>query len=525
MEKNWKRTGDVRDRIEYRSACRQANRLIRESRRKFFEDRIHASSDSKQRWSTIKQLLHPRGSQSTCGNNNGTAHFSEILSSYFVDKIKSIKNEISKKLAGLVPDPFAWDVVFHGEKLVDLNPVSPTEVLRLPSSLPGKTSPLDVIPTSLLKNCTDIFVPIIVRLANLSFGEGKFPSKFARAQVTPILKKDGLDPEIPSNYRPISNLNTLSKILERLFLSRLKIHINNSGRTNMYQSAYKQYHNTEMAVLKILDDIYAAVDDKKVTCLAALDLSAAFDTLEHEKLLARLRNSYGLDGSALSWITTYLHDRSQWIKYDDVVSPSTKCEFGIPQGSVLGPILFSLFVAPIADLISSHGLSFHQFADDTQLYVSVIPKSPQTSLVILDKCSRALLEWFSNNGLALNLTKSEVLFCGTRANIDTTHQIRSVLVAGCETEPSDTIKSLGITLDGQLSFDKHVDGICRTAHFHIRALKHIRRTLSVDCAKSVSSAFDASLGRGWTTVTEFSTVCQPRTLKNYKWCRTLWRVL
>ena len=274
-----------------------------------------------------------------------------------------------KKLAGLVPDPFAWDVVFHGEKLVDLNSLSPTEVLRLVSSLPGKTSPLGVIPTSLLKNCTDIFVPIIVWLANLSFGEGKFPSKFARAQVTPILKKNGLDPEIPSNYWPISNLNTFSKILERLFLSRLKMHINDTGQTNIYQSAYKQFHNTETAVLKILDDIYAAVDDKKVTCLAA------FDTLEHETLLARLRNSYGLDGSALSWITTYLQDRSQWIKYDDVVSQSTKCEFGVPQGSVLGPILFSLFVAPIADLIFSHGLSFHQFADDTQLYVSVIWRS------------------------------------------------------------------------------------------------------------------------------------------------------
>ena len=277
-------------------------------------------------------------------------------------------------------------MVFHGEKLIELNYVSSTEVLRLLNSLPGKTSPLDVIPTSLLKNCTDIFVPIIARLANLSFKEGKFPSRFARAQVTPILKKDGLDPEIPSNYRPISNLNTISKILERLFLSRLKIHVNDSGRTNIYQSAYKQFHNTETAVLKILDDIYAAADDKKVQCLAALDLSAAFDTLEHETLLTRLRNSYGLDGTALSWITTYLHNRSQWITYDDLVSPATMCEFGVPQGSVLGPILFSLFVAPIAELISSHGLSFHQFADDTQLYVSVIPKSPQTSLDILDKC-------------------------------------------------------------------------------------------------------------------------------------------
>ena len=100
------------------------------------------------------------------------------------------------------------------------------------------------------------------------------------------------------------------------------------------------------------------------------------------------------------------------------------------------------FVAPIADLISSHGLSFHQFADDTQLYVSVIPKSPQASLDILDKCSCPLLVWFSDNGLALNPTKSEVLFCGIRVNVDTTHQIQSVQVASCGIEPPDTIKRL-----------------------------------------------------------------------------------
>ena len=113
-------------------------------------------------------------------------------------------------------------------------------------------------------------------------------------------------------------------------------------------------------------------------------------------------------------------------------------------------------------------------------------------MYVWDCLEKGEFEVPNHHSLSCSPTKSEVLFCGTRANIDTTHWIRSVLVAGCEIEPSDTIKSLGITLDGQLNFDKHVDGVCRMAHFHIRALKHIRRTLSVDCAKSVSSAIVGS---------------------------------
>ena len=143
---------------------------------------------------------------------------------------------------------------------------------------------------------------------------------------------------------------------------------------------------------------------------------------------------------------------------------------GFPQGSVLLPILFSLFISPVAGVISNSSVSFHQFADDTQLYIGVDPKSIVESLDILDKCSRAVLDWFTNNGLTLNPSKSEVLFMGTRTKLHFVGNIAKVSVTGCDIFPAESIKNLGVTLDSELSLCKHVGNICKTSHYHIRAL-------------------------------------------------------
>ena len=165
--------------------------------------------------------------------------------------------------------------------------------------MPSKSSPLDYLPTTLLKSCSDVFAPIVCTLANLSFSEGRFPTSFKLAQILPLLKKPGTDTDVPANYRPISNLNSLSKILEKLFSSRLKNHVKLSPNLNPFQSAYRQYHSTETALLKILNDVYTSVDGKKITILVSLDLSAAFDTLEHSTLLQRLENTFGVSGQTL----------------------------------------------------------------------------------------------------------------------------------------------------------------------------------------------------------------------------------
>ena len=162
----------------------------------------------------------------------------------------------------------------------------------------SKSSPLDYVSTSLLKSCASTFSILISHLANLSFDQAAFPSKFKHALITLLLKKPGLSKSDPSNFRPISNLNTIGKILERLALARLLPHLSISPSFSPLQSAYRKFHSTETALLKLTNDIMDAIDSGKVTILAALDMSAAFDTLDHTTLLHRLEHTFGLSGTA-----------------------------------------------------------------------------------------------------------------------------------------------------------------------------------------------------------------------------------
>ena len=159
-------------------------------------------------------------------------------------------SSIQAKLVGSTVDPYTYDQPYNGSSLDDLPAVTPEEVARILTEMPCKSSPMDFIPTSLLKSCSDFYAPIIARLANLSFAESQFPTNFKRAQITPLLKKEGLDNDSPANYRPISNLNTKSKIIENLFLNRLKHHISLLPDVCVFQSAYKAGHFTEIALLK-----------------------------------------------------------------------------------------------------------------------------------------------------------------------------------------------------------------------------------------------------------------------------------
>ena len=296
----------------------------------------------------------------------------------------------------------------------------------------------------------------------------------------------------PASYRPISNLNTISKILERLFLVRLAPQICKSPCYNIFQSAYRKFHNTETALLKLLNDVYHAIDGRKITVLIALDLSAAFDTLDHTTILHRLQRSFGITGSALSWLTTYLDGRSQFVKVGDARSSTLRSFIGVPQGSVLGPNLFSCYVAPIARLISSFGVQFHKYADDTQLYIGVSPANMAVTADILERCTTALEDWFGHNGMCLNPAKSEVLVLGTRQNLAKLNDNQSFTISGCSVKPVEKIKNFGVTLDSTLSFDAHVGAVCKASHYHIRALRHIRRTLSTELAKTVACAIIGS---------------------------------
>ena len=163
------------------------------------------------------------------------------------------------------------------------------------------------MPTFLLKECLDVLLKCITKIINNSLTTGEVPQCFKKALINPLLKKSGIDSEELSNFRPVSNLPFLSKILEKVVLKRLMSHVSHNHLSETLQSAYKANHSTEIALLKVLTDMLNFIDQKKVCLISLLDLSAAFDTIDHSVLITRLNRTFGITGTALDWFTSYLH--------------------------------------------------------------------------------------------------------------------------------------------------------------------------------------------------------------------------
>ena len=390
------------------------------------------------------------------------------------------------------PQPLPAEPVHSGPTLQTLSSVTTLEVAKILLCLRPKSSALDYIPTSLIKSCPNVFSILIAKLANMSFQEGCFPQSFKTALVTPLIKKPNLDSSNLANFRPISNLNNISKILERLFLSRLQPHVLLSPNFNPLQSAYRRSHSTETALLCTLDHVFHSADCGQSTLLVSLDLSAAFDTIDHAILTSRLQNTFGLTGPALSWILSYLSNRCQVVKLGKHSSSPQACESGVPQGSVLGPLLFTIYVSPIASLLSQLGVCQHQYADNTQLHIAISASSAAANLKVLESALSSLSFWFSQNCLALNPEKSDAILLGTEKRNSTLSGINTINVAGSTVPLAQSIKLFGVTLDNSLTFHKHVSLISQSCFYHIKALRHLRHTLDTHTASLIAHALVSS---------------------------------
>ncbi|RUS75909.1 hypothetical protein EGW08_016322 [Elysia chlorotica] len=266
-----------------------------------------------------------------------------------------------------------------------------------------------------------------------------------------------------NNYRPVSNLNFLSKVLERLVSSRLKAYLTREGLASNFQSAYRECHSTETALLRVHNDIIRWADQKHCTALVLLDLSAAFDTIDQDLLLHRLRTYFGIKGKALEWIASYLTERSQSVQIFSSASCSSSSTgavtstavplcYGVPQGSVLGPVLFTLYTTPLSDIIEKHELHHHLYADDTQVYIPISEGNEDQQAVKIKNCLNEIKDWMLVNKLKLNDNKTEIMLLGTnqqRANI--AFDCLEIGNATISIESTKAIRNLGFYFDPDLS--------------------------------------------------------------------------
>ena len=325
-----------------------------------------------------------------------------------------------------------------------------------------------------MKSLDITLVPIICRIVNVSLTTGILPTSEKKAAITPVLKKPGLDPNVLLNYRPISCPTFLSKFIERVVFNRINTYISHFSLQSPFQSAYRKHFSTETALVKFFSDVAVASDSHKLSLVVSLDLSSAFDTVEHSILLDRLYKRFGIRDTALSWLTSFLSDRSFCVSINNSISPVSRAPYGVPQGSVLGPLLYSLFVTPISDVVSYYGLQHFIYADDLTIYFAFDPLNPCNYLENLQNCLDHVFDWFSSNRLKINPDKSVVFLAGSK------HALRNVnffdvFVCDNNLPVSCSVKLLGVTFDRFLSFDDHVSKIRRKCFLHLRNLYRIRK--------------------------------------------------
>jgi hypothetical protein len=479
FERRYRRTLTTADRSAWVSELRLKQRLFTSKQNSYWEKKISQSGgNQKKLWRDINSVLHQDKKKSAVQPGLTADGFANA----FREKIESVR-----KSTETAPHP-TFDGPGCLSNLLEFNSVSPYMVVRLIREAPNKTCELDPAPTWLIKQFSADLSPYITMIINASFRAGSFPTSQKRACITPVLKKSTLDPHDYGNYRPISNLTFLSKLLERCVNKQLNEYLDTNNLLPDNQSAYRQHRSTETAMIKVLSDVYRAADGGQITLLGLLDLSAAFDCVDHEILVGRLHHNYGIGGQALNWIRSYLTGRTEYTRFNGAVSATCDVIAGVPQGSVLGPKFFIMYSADAIGIVERHGLRAHGYADDLQIYGHTFVKDSVLLEVMISRCIEEVRGWMSSNRLRLNPTKTEFIWLGSSRRLQK-FEIHPIMVCDVNVQPVNKVRDLGVILDSDLTLGAHVNYVTSVCFFHLRQLRLIRKSLTLEAAHALVRSF------------------------------------
>ena len=374
---------------------------------------------------------------------------------------------------------------FTGTPFTKFQPISEDKLREVIMSGNSKCCHLDPIPTSVLKEVLDHVLPTLTTLVNKSLQESYFPHKLKSASVVPLLKKSTLDKEELKNYRPVSNLPYISKLIEKVAVQQLKAHMDNNLLHEACQSAYRSCHSTETALLKITSDLRCAMEEDYCVLLVMLDLSAVFDTVSHETLLQRMEKMYGVQEEALAWLSSYFTDRSQSVIIQDSMSAPKPLKTGLPQRSILGPFAFPSYSSPLFKIARQHGVEMHMYADDMQLYLPFKPEEYNTATSKMQDCLASIRSWMSQNQL-------KFMIIGKPNSLKDLPPERKIKIGDEYIVATDTAKNIGVVLDSQLHMDSQINSICRSSYMYLHFISKIKPFLTPETVSTLVHALVTS---------------------------------
>ena len=470
---------------QFRCARNQANNAIKLAKKLYVSDNLEANKGNlRKTWNVINELTSRNSGKST-----------NILEIKVDDKIASNPLDIAET----INDHFTnvAQVLAQDIPVVDVNPESylkPTDhsfSLQIPSVDivsnvlskidEKKATGLDMIPSKLLKMAANIVAPSLTSIFSKSILTGIYPNDWKTAKVTPLFKK-GIKSD-PNNYRPISVIPIISKVFERIVYNQLFHYLDDNKLLLGCQSGFRSLHSTLTALLEATNAWSVNIDNGLLNGVVFIDLTKAFDTIDHEIILRKM--SYlGVDQAAIKWFSSYLSGRTQRCNVSGKLSSARTLSCGVPQGSILGPLLFLIYINDLPN--SLRGAVPRMFADDTNLTLSA--KTLTELKLALTPELNNLSCWLKANKLSLNVAKTELMIIGSRQRLSAQCDDVEIRIDDQIIKRVDHTKSLGLTIDAQLSWGKHVEEICKKVSSAIGALKRVRPFISKETAIQIYNA-------------------------------------
>jgi hypothetical protein len=463
-------------------------KCLNDTKTKYYSEKIESAKGDQKALFNIVSLLSQTNKDTILPETESAKTLADDFKDFFVTKVEKIRRDIQSK--GTPSFECTSSATVPLEMFSEL---TTNDVIKMVKDVKNKQCRLDPIPTKILKQNITILAPTIRKMVNLSLLSGCFAEKWKEAIVTPLQKKVGSDTSF-SNYRPVSNLALISKLTEKAVITQVNNHMRNHCPLPDCQSAYRVFHSTETALLKIQCDILLNMDKKQLTLLVAIDMSAAFDLVDHDIMLKVLTNKFGVIGSARNWFASYLQNRSFSVNIRGTDSEPHVLDCSVPQGSCLGPQLFTQYASTLFEAVHNYLPQLHGYADDHMLYMSYssdLEEDSAKAITSMQDCLTSVKEWMLQNKLKMNDAKTEFIIIGTKQQLAKTN-VHSIMVGETQVHATDCIRSLGVFLDKHMSMKHHINAKIRTAHKHLYRIHCIRKYLTQDATECLIHAFVTS---------------------------------